>query len=563
MKHIKLTLIFILYFFNIKFIKSQDLSDLKNTKPISLSGGINVQTGFYGMKGANARQPGFTYMLNGSPTLNVYGVSLPFSFTFSNFQRDFRQPFNQFGLSPTYKWITVHAGYRNISYSQFGMAGYTLLGGGIELKPKKFKLSVLYGRSQKAIQDDTSKKIESSLNGINYPAYKRMLTSVNFGYGTTDNYIDINFLRGKDDSSSLPFRPITQQINPSKNQVYSVKTQLSFFKKKLIYQAEGAVSAYTRDLGFETIDAGNNLVNKLVKANISTQLYSAFETQLNYNASTYGLGIKYRKVAPDYKSMGAYFFQSDFEQLLLNGKFNAFKSKLRLNGSFGQQKDNLQKKKFATTIRNVYNATVSLAPNEKWGIDAVISNYGTSQRAGTRNLSDTAQINQINSAITITPRYTKIKEKTINNYLLILGKQSLDDRNRITEIYTNVNMLFANLLWSKSMLKTNVNYNTGLNYNQSETRAGKIALYGVIAGVSKSWKNGKYNMDLNSNFNATSFNDKQNGINASVQYSAGMKMGKKHKLQFLSNYMLNQSKDAAAGSDFSEYFVRINYGFSF
>jgi len=553
----------ILFFLNLFIIKSQDLNDLKNTKPITLSGGINVQTGFYGMKGANARQPGFTYILNGSPTLNVYGVSLPFSFTFSNFQRDFRQPFNQFGLSPTYKWVTVHAGYRNISYSQFGMAGYTLLGGGIELKPKKFKFSVLYGRSQKAIQDDTAKKIESNLNGINYPAYKRMLTSVNFGYGTADNYIDLNFLKGKDDSSSLLFRPITQQINPSKNQVYSAKTQLSFFKKKLIYQAEGAISAFTRDLGFETIDAGNNLVNKLVKANISTQLYSAIETQLNYNVSTYGVGIKYRKVAPDYKSMGAYFFQSDFEQLLLNGKLNAFKSKLRLNGSYGQQKDNLQKKKFATTIRNVYNATISLAPNEKWGIDAVISNYGTSQRAGTRNLSDTAQINQINSAFTITPRYTQIKEKTINNFLLIVGKQSLDDKNKNTEIYTKVDMLFANLLWSKSMLKTNINFNTGLNYNQSETRAGKIALYGVLAGMSKSWKNGKYTMDLNTNINSTSFNDKQNGLNASLQYNAGMKMGKKHQLQLSSNYLINQSKNQSAGSDFSEYFVRLNYGFSF
>jgi len=125
---------------------AQDLGNLKGTKPITFGGGINLQTGFYAINGAKARQSGSTYILTGSPTLTVLGVSLPFTFTLCNYQRYFRQPFNQFGLSPTYKWLTVHAGYRNISYSQFAMAGYTILGGGIKFKPKNFKFALLYGR---------------------------------------------------------------------------------------------------------------------------------------------------------------------------------------------------------------------------------------------------------------------------------------------------------------------------------------------------------------------------------------------------------------------------------
>jgi len=38
-------------------------------------------------------------------------------------------------MSPYYKWITIHVGYRNINYSQFTLAGHTILGAGIELHP--------------------------------------------------------------------------------------------------------------------------------------------------------------------------------------------------------------------------------------------------------------------------------------------------------------------------------------------------------------------------------------------------------------------------------------------
>jgi len=38
-------------------------------------------------------------------------VSYSFSYIFSNQQSSFQQPFNQYGLHPTYKWITGHIGY--------------------------------------------------------------------------------------------------------------------------------------------------------------------------------------------------------------------------------------------------------------------------------------------------------------------------------------------------------------------------------------------------------------------------------------------------------------------
>ncbi len=556
----KITVIGFIFF--VKGLFAQDLSNLKDSKPLVFGGGLNLQTGFYAINGAKARQPGFTYILSGSPTLTVYGISLPFSFTFSNFQRDFRQPFNQFGLSPTYKWLTVHAGYRNISYSQFAMAGYTILGGGIELKPKKFRFALLYGRSQKAVKDDTSKNIESNLNGINYPAYKRMLTAIKLGYGNTNNFLDIHILRGKDDSTSLPFRPTSTIVLPSKNQVFGATGKASFLKKKLILQGEGAISAFTRDIAFETIDAENGLVNSLIKANITTQVYSAFETQLNYKIKNFGIGAKYRKVAPDYKSMGAYFFQTDFEQYLGNLNFGLAKNKIRFAGSAGVQKDNLSNKKLATTARNIYTGNLSLNPNTKFGADISFSNFGTSQKAGKRNLSDTSVINQINNSITLSPRYIIALENKVTTWQAIIGRQALNDRNRFTEGFTEVQMVFANLMWLKTMIKTNTNYSAGLNYNESKNIGGTIGLIGVLGGVSKSWKEGKISSDVNASFNSSTFEGDFNGYVGNLQYNLGWLMAKKHKMSVSLNGLFNESKNALAGASFQEYFVRINYGFT-
>ncbi len=556
-------IILIVFILFLHTLRAQDLANLKNIKPVTFGGGFNLQTGFYSMQGAKARQPQYTYIISGSPVINIYGVSLPFSFTFSNYQRDFRQPFNQFGLSPTYKWVTLHLGYRNITYSQFGMAGYTLLGAGIELKPKKFRFAFLYGRSQKAVADDTSKTVSSNLNDINYPAYKRMLTVAKIGYGTENNFLDLHFLQGKDDSTSLPFTPITTQVLPSKNQVIGSTNRLSFFNKRLVWQAEGAISAYTRDIRFANLDLGNDNATTLIGANISTQVNYAYEAQLNYNEPGFGIGAKYRKVTPDYKSMGAYYFQTDFEQMLGNIRFNLIKNRLRISASGGIQNDNLLDKKIATTQRNIYNANVSINPTAKFGIDVSYANFGTSQRAGTKNLSDTATINQINNSINVVPRYILANEKRVISCIGIFGRQSLDDRNRFTRDLTQVEMLFANLIFMRSGVQKRISFTTGLNYSSSESAIGTIGLTGVMGGVSKSWKEDKITGDINASINASTFNNEQNGYVGNLQLTVSWKVAKQHTLSMMTNGLFNESKNVLAGGSFQEYFVRMNYGFTF
>ncbi|MFM7310583.1 MAG: hypothetical protein ACKOZY_08240, partial [Flavobacteriales bacterium] len=97
------------------FANAQDLEQMGKTKPIRLSGSLNAQAGPYLHFGQGTpRNDPFWWQVAGSPTLSIYGWQFPFSFNIGSRNRSFNQPFNRYGVSPYYKWLTLHAGYRSI-----------------------------------------------------------------------------------------------------------------------------------------------------------------------------------------------------------------------------------------------------------------------------------------------------------------------------------------------------------------------------------------------------------------------------------------------------------------
>ncbi len=206
-------------------VMSQNVESMINEKPVKFSGSLSAQfLGYSTTRERPSRDP-FVWTLSGSPTLSVYGFNVPFSFVISPKQRNFRQPFNQFGMSPYYKWLTVHAGYRNVNFSRYTMAGHTFLGGGIEATPGNFRLGFVYGRFLKAIEDD-------SLN-VEYviPTYQRTGYSMKIGYGPQSNYVDLIMFKAKDDTGSIDTPDPAADVIPGENLVFGIKTFQRFLKK--------------------------------------------------------------------------------------------------------------------------------------------------------------------------------------------------------------------------------------------------------------------------------------------------------------------------------------------
>ena len=88
--------IFVLVFFSNSVVSNaQDLANLKKTES-SVHGSVSATAVGYSVDGIEPRKDPFSYILSGNLTVDAKGVVLPVSFVYSNRNKEFSQPFNQF-----------------------------------------------------------------------------------------------------------------------------------------------------------------------------------------------------------------------------------------------------------------------------------------------------------------------------------------------------------------------------------------------------------------------------------------------------------------------------------
>ena len=117
--------------------------NIGKAKAFQVSGELSAAAGVYSFLSSDtsaiARGVPFSYTLTGSLNASVYSISVPLSFTYSNNQKSYRQPFNQFGISPYYKWAKLNVGYRSLVFSPYTLNSHTILGAGVELTPSHLR----------------------------------------------------------------------------------------------------------------------------------------------------------------------------------------------------------------------------------------------------------------------------------------------------------------------------------------------------------------------------------------------------------------------------------------
>ncbi|SEM56247.1 hypothetical protein SAMN05216436_105186 [bacterium A37T11] len=407
---------------------TQDLSNLGNQKPIAFNGGLELRGIFYNASGIAGRREPFTYLLSGSPTLSLYGWSIPFSFTLSKDDRSFRQPFNQFGLSPTYKWITVHAGYRNITFSPYTLAGHTMLGAGFELNPGKLRVGFMAGRLNRATVIDTTTQALVPFS------FSRKGYAAKLGYGTQANYFDFNFFQAKDDSTSRPDIRLPDSINVLAEANTSMGYSTRWTIKHLFIESNGAISIYTRDINspinLDSIDSKLlHRVKNFFDINGSSEWFMALDAAVGYKDKNYGLKVNYRRIDPDFKTMGSYFFSNDLESWTFAPNFSLPNGKLRVNGSVGIQHDNVRQQKQATNRRFIGSGVLSAEITKQLGLDINYSNFSNNQKPNTLKFADSLKIVQTTQVISIMPRYLIQGTQTSQMIMFSVNISAMDDYN--------------------------------------------------------------------------------------------------------------------------------------
>ncbi|MBB3839385.1 hypothetical protein FHS57_003391 [Runella defluvii] len=527
-----------------------------SSQAVKLSGGLNAYAGLYQASGIDARNQTTPFGLSGSVNVALPGgVSLPFSMVLGNQGANFRQPFNQFGVSPTYKWAMVHAGYRNVQFSPFTLAGHTFLGGGFEINPGKLRLGAVYGRFNKAISTDLANPDQA------LPSFKRTGYAVKLGYGTASNYVDLNLLNAADDQNSIT---PNESIAPARNTVIGLTSRFTLVKR-VSFELDAAGSAYTRDTRAQLIPLEQGSLLKaftvFMPAQLSTQLTTALQTAVGYQNKVFGLKLQYKRIDPNFQTMGAYYFQSDIVSYTVAPSFNLMNSKLRIMGSLGIQKDNLAQNKNAQTGRTVGSAVVSFNPSTAFGLDLQFSNYGISQQAGLRPIIDTLRLAQNNLSLMGNLRYNLQNESVSHLFTLTVTHQQLSDLNQNTAEFTQNQNQNVNLSYFFTQLESGFGANATASYTQTFLPQNQtVRFYGPTVGVNHTLLDKKLNVSASGSY---LFNQQlgQNGQVINGSANASYQLGKRQSLSLQLGYL--NSNTGQPDQKFNELRGSLGYGISF
>ena len=458
---------------------SQDLDSIGSVPPLTLYGSVGASLIGYSADGIDQRREPFSWLVNGALDASVYEIDIPIDFILSEQERDFRQPFNRIGLSPGYKWARLHLGYRALNFSDYTLGGTTFLGGGLELTPGPFRLMGMYGRFQRAVEEDTTEEFV-------LPAYERWGYGAKIAYEGGGSEIGLSWFHARDDSTSLSVPPTTADVRPQENTVAGLTVEFDILPNRLRFESEGAASILTRDIRSAPSDTTDipEVANEIQTIRNSTTLTVAAKMGLRYTSDNFSARLGYERIEPEYESLGAYYFTTDVERFTFEPSFTLFEQRLRVGGSIGLERDNLLETKLAQTNRVIGSALVGWDPNQVFGIDASYLNYSTAQAAGRQPVNDTIAVRNVSQSASLAPRFLFAGERT-NHFITVVGNiQDYTDKNAFTGELADSRSLTGNLIYNLAFVENPLS--TGASLLYSETTTGEVVTRSVGGAINGS-----------------------------------------------------------------------------
>ncbi len=330
----------------------EEVLAFRKKTPFKISGSISARATLFSSQPSEARQS-FTYQLTGAVSLSLYELlNIPLSFNLNNYGANFSYPSlpNRLSLHPSYKWAKAHIGDVSMSFGPYTLNGHQFTGLGVELSPGRWQVSAMAGRLLKRVDADPN--IPSLQVG-----YER------WGYGLKTRYEGSTFALGgtvfaaRDRDGRISFDLDALGIYPKGNIALGLEGSLSLIKD-LKLSLEYGLSRMQQDL-----------------RSTEVSYYHALKADVSYSFLGNTLGVGYERIDPGYATLGAYYFNNDYENLTLNYSRSFFDSKLSLALSGGLQRDDLMGQKQEHNKRFVGSAQVGFTPSEALSASVSLSSF--------------------------------------------------------------------------------------------------------------------------------------------------------------------------------------------
>lgn len=551
-------------------LMAQDLESIGREKPFSFSGALSLNQLFYASSGIAPRRAPYSYVATGNISLSLYGWNVPLSFSVSNRATTFSQPFNQYSLHPTWKWATAHAGYTSMTYSPYTVNGHIFLGGGLDLNPEgKWTFSAFAGRLLKAVEAD------STTTPAQTPSFQRMGYGGKISFGNGMDYMHIILFHARDDVDSILPPPDRLALTPQENTVVSAGAGKTILRH-LALKGEVAVSALTRDLRAGKAEYDHPLARAgfLFQPRLSSSYYEAVKMSVDYQHQNYRIGIGYERIDPEYRTLGAYYFNNDLENITLNASLSFFQGKLSVTGSGGAQRDNIGKTKISSMRRFVGSVNTYYSPSERFSISAAWSAFQTYTHLRSRferlteltpyDSRDTLRFTQIsqNASLTTSWRLPGAENKrevlTVNATL-----QEAADKQGNTQQHAGTTFYNVSVAYSLSLARQHAHVSFSINTSMNEGPYMRIRMLGPQASVQRSFLNRKLRVGLSSSYNAVHSNGLEVNRILNGRVNAVLSVRNRHQLQ-LSTVVARRSGAREPGSvSFTEFTSNLGYHYNF
>jgi len=526
----------------------QDLSGFRNRKPFKLTGSFLTSEQY---NSANVRNP-FVYLAGANLNVDFYGWSIPLSFTFSNRGYAFQQPFNQYGVSPTYKWITLHTGYRSMNFSDFTYAGLPFYGVGMEISPDiGVRISAFYGRLKKAVLPDTTRIGEEG-------SFKRTGYGIKVEYSKPGFSINTILFKAEDDKTSLAYIPTDNTITPQENLALGVGGNVSIIKGLTISLelSSSALSADTRSPQSTDAHGLYAKVGGIFAPRTSSDYFIAGKAGIMYSFPKSSIGLNYERVNPGYKTLGGYYFNEDLENYTFSFAHNFLVDKLIFSMNMGYERNNLDKSNANETSRLVLSGNLGFTPSKNWNFYLSYSNFKTHTNSISPNSIqdpmyrlDTLNYRQVSQSASLgmvaaLPATTGIKK--ILNISANIQSSGNDQSSEAAFASSNYSEAIS---YQVNFLEREISLTTAVNSIQAKTAAGLTTRFGYNVSVGRSLLKRKWRISILGGYDRSLTEERSRNSAFNLRFSNNLALNRKNNLNIDISYRKSGGSAPKRGGD--------------
>ena len=528
---------------------AQQLDQIGKKGGVKINGGLNVNQ-VYRSNTSLGTDP-YSMVVSGQLGLSLYGLSAPLSFTWSNSQFTSTQPFNQFTLSPSYKWATLHMGWSSMSFSPYSLSGHSFAGVGVDLSPgEKIKISSMYGRLRKELRGD-------SLMGIK-PQYRRIGTGFKSSYKLEKGEVGLHVFYANDDTHHALGSIDSLGIAPMENLVVGTSFLLRP-TQSLSIQTELSNSIVSSDRRISRVSDLDGA---------ATNNYWALKSDINMRLSLGSIGFGIEYVEPGYQSLGAYYTVNDFVNYTINLATALLNGRVNLGANIGVRENNLSKESDTDQKDIIQNISLGFSPNEKLNFNLNYSNFYNYTHIQTifeeetvhtqYELLDTLTFTQINQNFNLAASW-KIKDsedsKQSLNFNINIQKSTQDQSD--TPDKSDSKFINASLgyMWSQPQKKFSMGLNA--NYSRNEAAQSLGESLGPVLSLRKSFWEKKMTTRFSVSWNGT-FNDGNSTGNVLIS-----RLGTNYTFKKKHRFNLNLAYTQSERNSHSNNYITASLGYSY